>query len=216
MDGAGPWGRERSLPHWIPSGGRHPGFRECVALRGAMQERGPWSVHEDGGSIQPSGQRIDDDCNEGCSRSSCEEGNLHPRLTAAAEGVREGPSLRAPRLVQSSAIVQSRRRLRATPRPDHRLRRWSLGDSAGLHGPSSPERRILPQTACCRSTTWAKTPLLDAATRAPLVLTSSTLRTEGWMLPPSSRTDQGPRSCVAPRRATFSRKPGCLPPLGIW
>jgi len=106
MDGAGPWGRERSLPHWIPSGGRHPGFRECVALRGAMQERGPWSVHEDGGSIQPSGQRIDDDCNEGCSRSSCEEGNLHPRLTAAAEGVREGPSLRAPRLVQSSAIVQ--------------------------------------------------------------------------------------------------------------
>jgi len=50
---------QSSIPK-IPDGGRHPGFRESIALRGAVQERGPWSVHEDGGSIQPTERRVDD------------------------------------------------------------------------------------------------------------------------------------------------------------
>jgi hypothetical protein len=67
-------------------------------------ERGPWSIHEDGGSIQPSGRRIDDE--QGCPRSSREEGSLHPRRPAAAGGGREGPSLRATRPARSSVVVQ--------------------------------------------------------------------------------------------------------------
>jgi hypothetical protein len=46
--------------------------------------------------------------------------------------------------VTPNTIIRSRRCLRATPRSDHRLRRWPLGDDAGLNGPSSPERRTLP------------------------------------------------------------------------
>jgi len=52
---------ERSSGHGVTGGRRHPGFRESVALRGAMSERGPWSNHEDGGTIQPSVQRLDDE-----------------------------------------------------------------------------------------------------------------------------------------------------------
>jgi len=55
------WRREeQSSLLKIPGGGRHPGFRESVTLRGAMPEQEPRSVREDDGSIQPTGQRIDD------------------------------------------------------------------------------------------------------------------------------------------------------------
>jgi len=62
---------------------------------------------------------------QGCSRSSSEEGSLRPSRTAAAGGLREGPSLRVTRPVQLSAFVQrpspqvvvgSRRRPQATLR----------------------------------------------------------------------------------------------------
>jgi len=68
------------------------------------QERGPWSVHEDDGSIQPAVRRADDI--QGCSGSSHEEGNLRPRRPAAAGAEREGPSLGATRPAQSSAVFQ--------------------------------------------------------------------------------------------------------------
>jgi hypothetical protein len=48
-----------------------------------------------------------------------------------------------PRDMTSEATVQPRRRLRATPKPNHHLRRWLLDDNAGLHGPKSLERRTL-------------------------------------------------------------------------
>jgi hypothetical protein len=66
----------------------------------------------------------------------------------------------APQNETSKTILRPERRLRATPRSDHRLRRWPLDDSAGLRGPSSAERRTLPRAACCRRTTRAKVPLL--------------------------------------------------------
>jgi len=105
MEGTCPRGVESDLhPIGVLEGGRHPGFRERVALRGVTLERGPRSVHEDGGNIQPAVRRIDD--TQGCSRSSFEEGNLRPRRSAAAGGGREGPSLGATRPAQSSAVVQ--------------------------------------------------------------------------------------------------------------
>jgi len=75
MEGTYP--RERRAifaPSTIPESGRHPGFRECVTLRGVTQEREPWSAHEDGGSIQPAARRIDD--TQGCSRSSVRRGTF--------------------------------------------------------------------------------------------------------------------------------------------
>jgi len=66
----------------------------------------------------------------------------------------------APQSETPKAAARSRRRLRATPRSDHRLRRWPLDNSAGLDGPSRPERRIFPPGACCRRTPRAKVPLL--------------------------------------------------------
>jgi hypothetical protein len=66
----------------------------------------------------------------------------------------------APQSTIPKATGQSRRRLRATPRLDHRLRRWPLDDSAGLHGPGRSERGTLPPAACCRRTTRVKIPLL--------------------------------------------------------
>jgi hypothetical protein len=44
-----------------------------------------------------------------------------------------------PQVTTPKATARSRRRLRATPRPNHRLRRWPLDDNAGLHGPNNPE-----------------------------------------------------------------------------
>jgi len=66
----------------------------------------------------------------------------------------------APQNETPKATFRPRRRLRATPRSDHRLRRWPLENSAGLRGPSSPERRTFLIAACCRRTTRAKVPLL--------------------------------------------------------
>jgi hypothetical protein len=51
------------------------------------------------------------------------------------------------RVKASEADVRSRRRLRAAPRSDHRLRRWPLNSGAGLHGPGSPERRTTSRAA---------------------------------------------------------------------
>jgi len=58
---------ERSARRAIPSGRKHSGTRESAALRGATWKRVPWSVFEDGGSIQPSVRRIDDgtECSAG-------------------------------------------------------------------------------------------------------------------------------------------------------
>jgi len=95
---------ERSSPRRIPEGGRHPGFQERVALRGAMRERGPWSGHEDGGSIQPAVRRVDDP--RGARASSREEGNPRPRRSAAAGGVKGVLRSGAARPAQSSAVVQ--------------------------------------------------------------------------------------------------------------
>jgi len=78
--------------------------------------------------------------------------------------------------------------LRATPRSDHRLRRWPLNDNAGLHGPSSPERRTSPPAACCRRTTRAKVPLLVRATRAPLFRRRFFERRAGWSHRPHDST----------------------------
>jgi hypothetical protein len=65
-----------------------------------------------------------------------------------------------PKSTTPEVTDRSRRRLRATPRPNHRLRRWPLDVDAGLRGPNHPERRTFPPAACCRRTTWAKVPLL--------------------------------------------------------
>jgi hypothetical protein len=59
----------------------------------------------------------------------------------------------APHDTFPEAAAQPRRRLRATPKPNRRLRRRLLDDNAGLHGPRSLERRtflcrqLLPQVA---------------------------------------------------------------------
>jgi len=66
----------------IPGGGKHPGLPERVALRGVTKERGPWSAHEDGGRIQPTARSVGD--GTGCSGSSFEEGNLHPRRSCGS------------------------------------------------------------------------------------------------------------------------------------
>jgi hypothetical protein len=83
------------------------------------------------------------------------------------------------------AVPRSTRRLRATPRPDHRLRRWPLENSAGLHGPSSseqgtaPSRRLLPQ-----DDEGDGSPSLASSSEHPWM--SSVLRAVGWMFPPCS------------------------------
>jgi len=79
----------------------------------------------------------------------------------------------APQDETSKANLRSERRLRATRRSDHRLRRWPLDESAGLRGPSNPERRTIFHAACCRRTTRAKVPLLMRATRASLGVAGS-------------------------------------------
>jgi len=77
MEGACPRGAKSDLCFTrIPGGERHPGFRERVALRGATQERGPWSVREDGGNIQPAVRRADDP--KGCPSSSSRGGEPSP------------------------------------------------------------------------------------------------------------------------------------------
>lgn len=71
------------------------------------------------------------------------------RITRAAS--REQPFRRQPDGVARTpqdktpkATARPQRRLQATLRSDHRLRRWPLDDCAGLHGPRNPERRTRP------------------------------------------------------------------------
>jgi hypothetical protein len=116
---------ERSSRRRVPGGGRYPGFRESVALRGAALERGPRSTRKDEGNnpaLRTNGRRR---TKKGCSGSPDEEGNLRPRRTAAAGGGREDPSLGVARPVQfivavqrssPQAVVGSGRRPQATSR----------------------------------------------------------------------------------------------------
>jgi len=100
--------------------------------------------------------------------SPVEEGSRRLRAVTTPPGPTRLRCKHARERATLNATVRSRRRLRATPRSDHRLRRWPWNGNAGLHGPSSPERRTSPPAACCRRTTRAKVPLLVRATRAPL------------------------------------------------
>jgi len=89
--------------------------------------------------------------------------------------------------------------------------RWTTTlDCAGRvalsEGP--PSRRLLPQ-----DDEGEGSPPQVSFSGIPVA--SPILRPEGWMLPPSSGIDRGPHSNVTPRRATLSRRPGCLSPLGI-
>jgi len=88
----------------------------------------------------------------------------------------------SPPSTTTKAIGRSQRRLRATSRPDHRLRRWPLDDSAGLHGPNQHRAKDLsrgrPASANRR---WRDSPPLQPA-RAPL-FPSSVLRAKGWIRP---------------------------------
>jgi len=76
----------------------------------------------------------------------------------------------APPRTTSKAPDQPRRRLRATTRSDHRLRRWPLDWSAELRRPNGPERRPTSGPPCCRRTTKAMVPSSWRAVRAPLVV----------------------------------------------
>jgi len=55
-----------------------PAFGKALPFAGRRRNEGLGRFTEDEGSLQPSGRRIDDGINEGCSRRSDEEGNLHP------------------------------------------------------------------------------------------------------------------------------------------
>jgi hypothetical protein len=118
MEGTYP--RERRAifaPSRIPGSGRHPGFRECVTLRGVTHERGPWSAHEDGGSIQPAARRIDD--TQGCSRSSVRRGTFTPVVLSPVmrrSRRREGGSFAQGLLGPCSPALSSN---------GHRRKRWS-------------------------------------------------------------------------------------------
>lgn len=97
---------------WVPEGGKHPGFRKSVPLRGVTPERGPRSVHEGGRSIQPSARRIDD--YQGCSDGSNEEGTIAPVVLRQQNHARVG--LRSdPFGLRSSALSSN----------GHRRKRWS-------------------------------------------------------------------------------------------
>jgi len=111
-----------------------PAFGKTLPFAGRRRNEGLGRFNEDEGSIQPSGRRIDDGINEGCSRRSDEEGNFRPQpFCGSRRQGGEGPLLGATRLVQSSAVVQrpspqavvgSRRRPQATSQ---------LGDSFLCH-----------------------------------------------------------------------------------
>jgi len=112
---------------WIPNGGRHPGFRESVALRGAMQERGPWSIHEDGGSIQPTGRRIDDDSIRGA-RGAHRGGESSPKSYCGSRRLwgrsfTQGYSARATQRCRSTIISASGDRVEASPASDVAIER---------------------------------------------------------------------------------------------
>lgn len=102
-----------------------PAFGKALPFAGRCRNEGLGRIMRTvGGSSPPFEESATE---EGCSSSSNEEGNLHPRLPAAAGGERGGPSLGAARPVQSSVVVQrpspqtvvgSRRRPQAASRSD--------------------------------------------------------------------------------------------------
>jgi len=114
---------------WIPEGGKHPGFRERVTLRGVTQERGPWSAREDGGSIQPAVRRIDD--TQGCSRSSMRRGTFS--LPSCGSRRQKGRSLltsysaRAVQRCHPTAIAANGGRIEASPASGVTVGRWLSG-----------------------------------------------------------------------------------------
>jgi hypothetical protein len=139
MDGVCPHGvEERSSHRGIPGGGRHPGFRESVALRGVTSERGPWSIPEDGGSIQPSARRNDDA--QGC--ASQLETRRGPPSTSSC-GSRRRParsfarsySARAIQLCRPTAAAANGGRVGASPASVAAIGRWSSESAllASLH-----------------------------------------------------------------------------------
>jgi len=119
---------EWSLRRRIPSGGRHPGLRESVALRGAAQERGPWSIHEDEGTIQPSGQRVDDESRRGA-RVAQWGGESSPTSYCGSRR-REGRSFarshsaRAVQRCRPTVIAASGGRVEASPASGVATGRW--------------------------------------------------------------------------------------------
>jgi len=104
---------ERSPSHRIPCGGRRPGSRENVALRGMMLERRPWSAHEDGGSIQPSARRDDDE--PGVLESARRGGEPSPPSSC-------GSRRRLEKVLRSGLIDPCNP---ASPSNGHRRKRWS-------------------------------------------------------------------------------------------
>jgi hypothetical protein len=129
MDGVCPHGvEERSSHRGIPGGGRHPGFRESVALRGVTSERGPWSIPEDGGSIQPSVRRNGDA--QGCS-SQLETRRGAPSTLPCGSRRRStrsfarGYSARAIQLCRPTAAAANGGRVEASPASGAAIGRWS-------------------------------------------------------------------------------------------
>jgi hypothetical protein len=127
------WSEERSSPPGIPEGGRHPGFRKRVTLRGVTPERGPRSAHEDGGNIQPTVRSADD--TQGCSRSALRRGTFV--LVVLRQQAAKGKVLRstATRPAQSSAVIRrpsqqtvvgSKRRPQAALRSEGGFRGFAL------------------------------------------------------------------------------------------
>jgi len=118
---------ERSSRHGIPGGRRHPGFRESVALRGAMSERGPWSNREDDGSIQPFVQRLDDE--KGVPEWLERGGAPSPSLSCGSRR-REGRSFaqgylaRAIQRCRPTAIAANGGRIEALPASSVAIGRW--------------------------------------------------------------------------------------------
>jgi len=108
---------ERSSHQRIPSGGRHPGLRESVALRGAMSERGPWSNQEDGGNIQLAVRRFDD--GTGCSSQLTRGGE--PSSRASLQG-HCGSRRHVGRVLRSALLGPFN--LASSPN-GHRRKRWS-------------------------------------------------------------------------------------------
>lgn len=89
------------------------------------------------------------------------------RRSFAKAASRDSPSDDAPRGAASTprdtspkVTARPRRRLRATPKPNHRLRRWLLDGNAELHGSRSLERRTSRSRALLPQGTWVKVPLL--------------------------------------------------------
>lgn len=83
-----------------------PAFGKTLPFAGRRGNEGLGRFNEDEGSIQPSGRRIDDGVNEGCSSCSDEEGNPAYTVLRQQVGPKGDPLLGVTRPAQSSAFVQ--------------------------------------------------------------------------------------------------------------